>query len=320
MRMNSSTLIVAGTVLAGIVGGGWWLLERLGPAVTPAGIIAASGRIETREIRVAATSGGRILELAAEEGDSIEAGALIATLDSRNVAATESSAAAAFGAALAGAQAASRHVTALERRLTMARMEAERYRRLFERDAAPLQAAQQAETAYEQLSVEIQAARSTSEMAARQADAARAQLEMVRVHLDEMAVRAPVRGIIRTVFLRAGEIAAPGAPIVSIGLTGAARMVVYLPLSQAEAVRPGMAARVYGAASANGFFEGVVTRVSNQAEFTPRDVHMPDERTTLVFFVEIDVPDSAGALKDGFPADAWIRYDPSAPWPVGRPW
>jgi HlyD family secretion protein len=83
---------------------------------------------------------------------------------------------------------------------------------------------------------------------------------------------------------------------------------------------PGQPARVYVAGERGRFLEGRVERVANQAEFTPRDVHMPDERATLVFAVDIRMTVADAALSDGFPADVYIRWDPSVAWPAAPPW
>jgi HlyD family secretion protein len=85
-------------------------------------------------------------------------------------------------------------------------------------------------------------------------------------------------------------------------------------------VAPGSDARIYVDAYPERVFEASVERIADEAEFTPRDIHMPDERSSLVYEVVLRVIDPEGALKDGFPADAWIRWDDSEAWPDHAPW
>ena len=61
-----------------------------------------------------------------------------------------------------------------------------------------------------------------------------------------------------------------------------------------------------------------MARVDSQAQFTPRDIHMPDERVRLVFGVTLALENEDGRLKPGMPADAWIRIDDVA-WPERLP-
>ena len=59
-----------------------------------------------------------------------------------------------------------------------------------------------------------------------------------------------------------------------------------------------------------------VSRVDAQAQFTPRDIHVPEERTRLVFGVTLALDNREGQLKPGMPADAWVRWDPATAWPA----
>jgi hypothetical protein len=54
-------------------------------------------------------------------------------------------------------------------------------------------------------------------------------------------------------------------------------------------------------------FIGVVTFISQEPEFTPKNVQTEDERTKLVFGVKIELENKDFALKPGMPADAVIK-------------
>lgn len=142
----------------------------------------------------------------------------------------------------------------------------------------------------------------------------------MEARLDETVVAAPASGRIESELVREGEVAGPGQPLLELLRDGDARIVVYLPLARAGRIAPGTEARVWLDGFPDRPLTGTVSRVSGEAEFTPKDVHMPDERATLVFAVEVRVPDSGGILKDGFPADVQLRMDSTAPWPEEPPW
>ena len=312
--------LLAVAVLSGVVAGGWWLRDRLRGSGMPPGIVVASGRIEAREIRVSAGTGGRVLRLAVREGQTVDSGQLIAELDRRTPEAVTAGATAAVGAADESVIAAGRRVTALESQLALARIEAERYEKLAASEAAPRQAADRAAATLAQLESEVRAARAAQALAARQAEAARAQARAADVQLAETRVYAPVSGVVEDELLRGGEMVAPGAPIVRLRRRDEAMLRVYLAIADAQRLRPGLEARAYVEGLDDRFVTGHVASIASEAEFTPRDVHVPDDRTTLVFAVELHFPNADGTLKDGFPADAYIRWDTAAPWPTNRPW
>ena len=53
-------------------------------------------------------------------------------------------------------------------------------------------------------------------------------------------------------------------------------------------------------------FEGEVSYISPQAEFTPKSVQTKEERVNLVFRVKIRLPNPEGKLKAGMPAEAYF--------------
>jgi HlyD family secretion protein len=56
-------------------------------------------------------------------------------------------------------------------------------------------------------------------------------------------------------------------------------------------------------------FDGVVTFISPEAEFTPKNIQTKDERTKLVFAVKVTIDNTENFLKPGMPADAVIKLE-----------
>lgn len=320
MKGRSWAMIVGIVAVSVVAAGGLWVYDSAAATADPAGVVAANGRIEIEEVRVGPGTGGRVERIVHPEGHRIEPGDTLALLDRRAAEAHVMGARSAVAAARTGVVAAEGRARALESQLELARVEARRYRRLYDRDASPRQAAEQAEAALARLENETRAARAGGSMAEDQVSLALARLDAALFELDETVLRSPAAGVVSQVLVRQGEIAAPGWPVLAVRLAGEARLKVYLPVGAAGRVAPGSDARIYVDAYPERVFEGSVERIADEAEFTPRDIHMPDERSSLVYEVVLRVIDADGALKDGFPADAWIRWDGSEAWPDRAPW
>jgi len=320
MNVRSWTMTSLAVVVFGSSGLAWWLYDAKAGNALPGGIVVASGRLEGREVRVGSEAGGRVLALHVERGDSVAQDQVLAEIDRRTAAAVVDGAQAALAAARAAVAAADANIVSLQAQRDLATTEAARYQRLFEHDAVARQTVDQAEAQLKSLDGRLEAARAERLLALRRTDAARAQVATAEVQLAEATLRAPVAGHVRAVIARAGEVAPPGWPIVELVTTDPMRLRLYLPHEIAARTHVGAAARVYSDAYPDRVFEGVVERVASEAEFTPKDIHMPDERSTLVFAVDVRVANADGALKDGFPADAYVRWDRDAPWPERRPW
>ena len=152
------------------------------------------------------------------------------------------------------------------------------------------------------------------ESAAGEAAAARAARAEVGVSQSELRIVAPSDGTIITKAAEVGELLSPGKPLLVLGDLERPYLRVYLPERDIGKVKLGDAARVFVDSFPGRPFEAVVTEVANKAEFTPKDVHMPDERVTLVYAVKLEINSPQGLAKPGMPADGRIRWKPDAPW------
>ncbi len=147
-----------------------------------------------------------------------------------------------------------------------------------------------------------------------EAAAARAAHQEIEVSRAELRVVAPLAGTVVTKAAETGELASPGRPLLVLADLQRPYLRVYVPERDIGKAKLGDPARVYVDSFPNRPFEAVVTEVAKKAEFTPKDVHMPDERVTLVYSVKLEIRNPQGLLKPGMPADALIRWKPEAPW------
>ncbi len=148
------------------------------------------------------------------------------------------------------------------------------------------------------------------------AEAGRAQAQ---ADLDDTRVVAPFAGTVLEKLVEPGEVVAAGTPLVTLVDLSRLYAKVYVSEADLGRLKLGDEARVYTDAFPRRPFGATIAEIGQQAEFTPRDVHTKDERAKLVFAVKLALESSEGVLKPGMPADAWIRWDPRAPWPNEHP-
>ncbi len=134
--------------------------------------------------------------------------------------------------------------------------------------------------------------------------------------LDPMrrfAAREGVAGDVERVrqMIYAGEVAQPGLPLFSVIDLQQVELVIYMPTDRIGQVKLGQAAQVTVDAYPGLTFAGMVTHISDQAEFTPKNVQTQEERAHTVFAVKIRLDNASGTLKAGMPADARLRVDES---------
>ena len=102
---------------------------------------------------------------------------------------------------------------------------------------------------------------------------------------------------------RPGEVAAPGATLLTVADIGEVVLTVYVPETRIGQVQLEQRVEIGVDSFPNRTFAGTVSHISDRAEFTPRNVATTEERVNLVFAIEISIPNRDGALKPGMPAD-----------------
>lgn len=135
---------------------------------------------------------------------------------------------------------------------------------------------------------------------------AEAAIDALLAKRAQTRVTAPQAGTVTAQVLHAGEVAAAGAPIVRLADLSQVTLTAYVPEPQLGRVSLGQSVAVTVDSFPGRAFEGRVTYIADEAEFTPKNVQTQDERANTVFAVKISLPNPEGALRPGMPADAYF--------------
>ena len=150
---------------------------------------------------------------------------------------------------------------------------------------------------------------------ARQRGQAEAQVAEQQSHVSDFSVKSPIDGRVLTRTVERGERVEPGMPLFTLVDLDRLYVKIYVPEPSIGKVALGQEARVYVDAYPGRAFPARVSRVSQEAEFTPKNVETREERVKLVFAVEVALTENpGGVLKPGMPADATIRGRSDASW------
>ncbi len=153
---------------------------------------------------------------------------------------------------------------------------------------------------------------------------AQANVRRLETQVAELKVFSPLDATVLTKAVETGEVAAAGKPLVLLGDLDHPWIKIYVPETQLGKVRLGAPAGVLVDSFPRQPFRGTVTWISDQAEFTPKNVQTAEERVNLVYAVKITIQNAERKLKAGMPADADLSLEPGAghpadPRPAGSP-
>jgi HlyD family secretion protein len=138
---------------------------------------------------------------------------------------------------------------------------------------------------------------------------AQANIRRLETQVAELKVFAPLDATVLTKAVEAGEVLAAGKPLVLLGDLDHPWIKIYVPETQLGKVRLGAASRVLVDSFPNQPFQGTVSWISDQAEFTPKNVQTAEERVNLVYAVKITIKNAERKLKAGMPADAELNLE-----------
>jgi HlyD family secretion protein len=141
-------------------------------------------------------------------------------------------------------------------------------------------------------------------LAQAQVEQAEAALTALAVQQDKHALLSPVSGWVVARLAHEGEMAVSGAPLLTVADLTQMTLTVYVPEPDIDTVSVGQAINVYVDAFPGQPFGGQITYISDEAEFTPKNVQTKEERINTVFAVKIKLENDQQLLKPGMPADA----------------
>lgn len=318
----------------------WWQNAELhGPA-------GGAGMIEGTSTVVSSKLSARVASLAVSEGQLVEAGTVLLTLDcaepeavlaeaeARLMVAEDQATAAGHvaqatrrsgAASKAASRAADAQAAALAAQRDQAARSATRLESLGDdvsvdkREAARTQAVGLEQQTHGALASSVasaaQAAAADDQGAAADATAtaasdtirvAEAAVERARLSVEECFVAAPAPGYVETLPWNVGELVSPGAVLARLVDIREVKATFYLPNAEVSAVKAGAQAEIVADAYADEVFHGTVSTVTLTAEFTPRNIQTRSDRDRLVYPVEVKILNPDGKLRPGMPVQVTL--------------
>jgi HlyD family secretion protein len=311
--MLAAAVVVAVVLVAAF---GTWKLFFAAPALPP-GVIGVSGRIEGDDSAVSPKTSGRIREITVREGDSVQAGAVIAILDDEQVRAREQQAEAAVRQAEARLAAAEAQLAQAQASHAQAKWDRDAFTKLYKRELIAEQQARQAENAEKTQAAMVVSADRQVGAARADADRSRAQLEEAKANRNDLQVIAPFAGTVATRTAEPGEVVTAGTPVITLIDLSRVYLRAFIPEGQIGRVRVDQPAHVYLDSAPNQPIDAVVARIDPQASFTPENTYFREERVKQVVGVKLSLRGAVGFAKPGMPADGEILVE-GTDWPARR--
>ncbi len=293
--------------------------------------IEASGTIESTNIVVSSKSAGSILLVNFPEGEKVNIGDTVLIIDHEQLdiqllqaKAAKDAAEAQLNLMLKGAR--PEDISLAEQNFNQAKVNFEtaerdknRMQNLYDSRSITQKQFEDAYARFELMSAQLKSAQENydkikkifrpEEIEQAQANLKKAvsMVDLLKQNIEDCKVYAPVDGFVSKKFIEEGENAVMGGSLLRISNLETVNLVIYIPETDLAKVKLGQSAEIKIDAFKDKVYSGKIIFISPEAEFTPKNIQTPEERTKLVFAVKIEIANPQFELKPGLPADATLR-------------
>lgn len=153
----------------------------------------------------------------------------------------------------------------------------------------------------------IDAARDDIATAVAQIDVARASLNQASIQMEYTQLKSPLDGVVTSRNIEPGETVNVGREVITISDLHRVDLKIFVDETAIGRVKPGQKAEVSVDTFPGKVYNGTISFVSPEGEFTPKIIQTQKERVKLVYLVKVSIPNPDYELKAGMPADARLR-------------
>lgn len=295
--------------------------------------IEGSGNIESTNIILSSKATGDVKEIICSEGDQVNKGDTILIIDHdiqliklKQALAGRDAAKAKLNLAIKGAREedislAEEKLSQAEENFKLTKSNYNRMKNLLEEQAITKKQFDEVETAYKIANSNLNSAKENlkkiknisrpeeiSQLRSNYQNA-EANVELLKKQISDSHITSPMNAFIVEQFVELGESINFGSSLVKLSDLSIVELVIYVNEQNLAKVKLGQKVDVITDTYTDKVYEGKVTFISPEAEFTPKNIQTKDERTKLVFAVKIKVPNKNFELKAGMPADAVVKIE-----------
>lgn len=244
-------------------------------------VIKVSGNIEGNDVRISFRVTGQIDELVADEGSVLKEGQVVARLNKDELEKVKAEAEAALKLA--------------QYQYDLDYLDYTRAENLLKAGAVSVQYRDKAKT--------------LADTDRANAEQLRASLELANTKLGWADLASPLNGYVLVKSAMQGEVIQSGAPVFTAIDLNDIWVTAYINESDLGRVKLNQKAYVMTDSYKNKKYNGWVSFINQQTEFTPKYIQTTEERVKYVYRIKVRVDNSSLDLKPGMPADAYIMCE-----------
>lgn len=268
----------------------------------------AYGNFEAVEYIIASEGQGRIMELDIREGDILEAGKVIGSIDTVPLGLQRGQLTASRQAILARKESIYKQLKVQETSRENLMIEFRRLEKLLTDGAATGKQMDDLKGQIRLLESQMDATRAGILPIDRETGTIDAQIRSLDDQLRRNVIINPIRGTVLEKYTEVHEMTQPGKALYKIADLETIILRAFITGDQLASVRLGQEVRVLVDDPVSPELPGNITWISDKAEFTPKIIQTREERVNLVYALKIEIKND-GRLKIGMPGEVLFAHE-----------
>lgn len=264
----------------------------------------AQGTFEATEVIISSEATGRILSFNTEEGTEVNIGKTIVEIDSTQLNLQRKQLNAQLNALINSKPDIKAQISSIKEQIAKQKVELQRVENMLKDGAATPKQKDDLEAQIRILESQLSATLSTLDKNTstinNNALALEAQLSALNDRISKCKVTSPINGTVLVKYAQTGELATTGKPLFKVADLNKIYLRAYFTSDQLAKIKLGDKVKVIAnfGAEERYDYDGTITWIASECEFTPKTIHTNDSRANLVYAVKIAVVND-GKLKIG---------------------
>ena len=261
------------------------------------------GNFEAREVTISAESNGKLLSFTAEEGKELTTGTLVGYIDSTALALKKQQLLVSKELIQTKSEAVLSQIDVLEAQLKTALTNLDRISQMFKDKAATAKQMDDAQGHVDVLRQQIRSIKTQNASVLSELKSLDIQILQLQDQIQKCRIINPEKGTVLSKYAEENELVSYGKPLYKMARLDKMVLKVYVSETQLTSLSIGQKVKVLADAGEEiKSYEGTISHIASEAEFTPKIIQTKEERVTLVYAVKVDVSND-GSLKIGMPGE-----------------
>jgi len=265
----------------------------------------AYGQFEATETTISSEASGKLIKFGASEGSQLQAEIQVGLVDTSKLVLQRDELQARLKSIGSKIDNINAQVEVQKSELERAQNDLNRIQSLMKDGAATQKQLDDAQAHVRTTRRQIDALQTQKLSVRAEVAATEAQLAQLQDQIKDAQIVNPIKGRVLTTFVEPHELVQRGQPLYQIANLDTLELRVYISGAQLPSVSLGQDVEVLVDKNAdqNQQFNGRVSWIASEAEFTPKMIQTKEERVTQVYAVKVKVPNPDGVLKIGMPGE-----------------